>query len=143
MPLVRGRSGPTGAFVSTGSLTNAFNDGTMSVLLSNGDVFIFGSCVEGGQEPTKDEPYPPFSCPVAGATSTWEIRDQNGNFVATGSLFDQRAGAGVSVLSNGNVLIVGGSLCPACWEIRPPSGTLVSSGSTFDTRYGGLSLTHF
>jgi hypothetical protein len=131
-----------GAFVGTGSLTSAFNEGASSVLLGNGNVFIFGSCAQPGQS-TKFDPDSPPACPAPGAPSTWEIRNQNGTFVATGSLYDQRAGAGAAVLSNGNIFITGGGLCPGCWEIWTQSGEFVSLGSLFDTRYGGHTLTHF
>ncbi|HVS87025.1 MAG TPA: kelch repeat-containing protein [Candidatus Acidoferrum sp.] len=128
----------TGAFVSTGSLMNAFNQGASSVLLDNGNVFIFGSC-----HITNPEPPDPNGCGTQGSQSTWEIRNVNGNFVSTGSLFNTRDGAGAAVLSNGNVFITGGSSCPACWEIRSQNGSLVSQGSLFNTRYGGHTLTHF
>ena len=120
----------TGAFVKTGSLLNAFNSGVNSVVLTNGDVFIFGSCGSG-------------SCGNVGSPSTWEIRDVNGNFVSTGSLQDTRDTAGGEVMSNGNVFITGGNSSPGSWEIRSSTGAFVSSGSLFDTRYGGQSLTHF
>ncbi len=129
----------TGAFVSTGSLTNAFNQGASSALLNNGNVLVFGSCQVGNPPPPPD----PNGCGTPGSQSTWEIRDVNGNFVSTGSLFNTRDGAGAAVLSNGNVFITGGSSCPACWETRSQSGSLVSQGSLFNTRYGGHSLTHF
>lgn len=129
----------TGAFVSTGSLTNAFNQGASSALLNNGNVLVFGSCQVGNPPPPPD----PNGCGTPGSQSTWEIRDVNGNFVSTGSLFNTRDGAGAAVLPNGNVFITGGSSCPACWETRSQSGSLVSQGSLFNTRYGGHSLTHF
>ena len=132
----------SGGLVSTGSLVNGFNSGASSVLLENGNVFIFGSCTQAGQL-TKFDPDSPPNCPSPGAPSTWEIRDQSGTFVATGSLLDQRAGAGATILSNGNIFITGGGLCPACWEIWTQSGQFVSTGSLLDTRYGGHSLTHF
>ncbi len=132
-----------GAFVSTGSLTSSFNDGASSVLLNNGNVLILGSCMAGGDAASKDQPNPPFTCPNIGSPSTWEVRDQNGNFVRTGSLFNQRTGAGVALLSNGNIFITGGSLCASCWEIWTQNGQFVSLGSLFNTRYGGHSLTHF
>lgn len=119
----------TGAFVSTGSLTNAFNSGSGSVLLTNGNVFIFGSCLS--------------SCGAGGSPGAWEIRGETGNFVATGSLQSERASAGATVLSNGNIFITGGNIAPGSWEIRNSSGGLVSSGNLFDTRYAGHSLTHF
>lgn len=141
----------TGAFVSSGSLTSAFNHGANSVLLNNGNVFIFGSCQAGAhypdyRDPTQVNTNPndlTFSCGTLGATSTWEIRDQNGNFVGTNSLLNQYDGAGAVVLSNGNVLITGGNLCGGCWEIRSPAGAMVSQGSLFDSRGGGHTLTHF
>lgn len=129
----------TGAFVTTGSLENAFNEGESSVLLNNGNVFVFGSCFEMNPEPPD-----PNSCGTNGSPSSWEIRDQNGNFVATGSLLDTRDTAGAVVLSNGNIFITGGSSDPGSWEIRSgTNGSLVSQGSLFDTRYGGHTLTHF
>jgi len=137
----------TGAFVSTSSLVNGFNHGANSVVLNNGNVFIFGSCQIG----RTDEPDPKdpsntlysWSCGSIGATSTWEIRDINGNFVSTGSLFNPRDGAGGVVLSNGNVFITGGNQALGTWEIRSPSGGLVSQGSLFNGDGGGHTLTHF
>lgn len=130
---------PTGTFVSTGSFVNAFNNGASSVLLNNGNVFVFGSC----QLSNPPEPPDTNGCGSQGSPSTWEIRDVNGSFVSTASLFNTRDGAGAAVLSNGNVFITGGSSCPACWEIRSQNGSLVSQGSLFNTRYGGHTLTHF
>jgi hypothetical protein len=139
-----------GAFVSTGSLENGFNHGANSVLLNNGNVFIFGSCELGTNPPDVKDPYDnmdlAYDCPISGATSTWEIRDVNGNFVATGSLQDQRDGSNgssIAVLSNGNVFITGGNLSPGSWEIRSQTGAFVSSGSLFDARYGGHTTVHF
>jgi len=129
----------TGAFVSTGSLANAFNSGVSSVLLNNGNVFFFGSCLE----TNPPEPPDPNGCGTLGSPSTWEIRDPNGNYVATGSLFNQRDSAGAAVLSNGSVFITGGNLSSPTWEIRNQAGALVSQGSLFNTRYGGHTLTHF
>ena len=141
----------TGALVASASLTNGFNHGANSVLLNNGNVFVFGSCQIGAmhpdpRDPTKTSANPndlDYSCPTLGAPGTWEIRDQNGNFVGTNSLLNQYDGAGAAVLSNGNVLITGGNFCGGCWEIRSPSGALVSQGSLFNNDGGGHTLTHF
>lgn len=117
----------TGTLVKTGTLFNNFNGGANAVKLNNGNVYIFGSsCCSG----------------FSGSRSTWEIRDANGNFVSTGSLFNPRGGAGAAVLSTGNVFITGGDSAPATWEIRNPSGGLVSQGGLFNTRNAGHSLTH-
>jgi len=135
-----------GAFVSTSSMTNAFNHGANSVVLNNGNVFIFGSCQIGRHDPDPKDPTDTmftWSCGTPGSTSTWEIRDVNGNFVSTGSLFGQRDGAGAAVLSNGNVFITGGNLALGSWEIRSPTGALVSQGSLFNGDGGGHTLTHF
>jgi len=135
-----------GAFVSTASMVNGFNHGTNSVVLNNGNIFIFGSCQIGRHDPDPNDPSDTmfsWSCGTIGATSAWEIRDVNGNFVATGSLFDPRDGAGAVVLSNGNIFITGGNLSPGSWEIRNPAGALVSQGSLFGSRGGGHTITHF
>ena len=134
-----------GALVSTSSMVNAFNHGAGSVVLGNGNVFIFGSCQIGRHDPDPGDPDPMFSwsCGTIGSTSTWEIRNASGGFVSTGSLFDQRDGAGAAVLSNGNIFITGGNLSLGSWEIRSPSGTLVSQGSLFNGDGGGHTLTHF
>ncbi|MGC1965567.1 MAG: hypothetical protein WA673_03855, partial [Candidatus Acidiferrales bacterium] len=121
-----------------------------SVVLNNGNIFIFGSCEVGINDPDVKDPYDMdlnYNCAVFGATSTWEIREANGSYVATNSLQDQRDGSdgysSFTVLSNGNVFITGGNLSPGSWEIRSQTGTFVSSGSLFDTRYGGHTTTHF
>jgi hypothetical protein len=117
------------------------------VVLDNGNVFIFGSCQIGRHdEPDPEDPSNTdysWNCGTIGATSTWEIRDVNGNYVSTGSLFDQRDGAGAVVLSNGNVFITGGNQALGTWEIRSSSGALVSQGSLFNGDGGGHTLTHF
>lgn len=140
----------TGAFVSTNSLENGFNHGANSVVLNNGNVLIFGSCEIGLNDPDVKDPFDMdlnYNCSVSGATSTCEIRDVNGNFVATASLQDQRDGSdgysSFTVLSNGNIFITGGNLSPGSWEIRSQTGAFVSSGSLFDARYGGHTTTHF
>ncbi|MGC2282559.1 MAG: hypothetical protein WA603_21280, partial [Candidatus Acidiferrales bacterium] len=109
-----------------------------------------GSCEVGINDPDVKDPYDMdlnYNCAVFGATSTWEIREANGSYVATNSLQDQRDGSdgysSFTVLSNGNVFITGGNLSPGSWEIRSQTGTFVSSGSLFDTRYGGHTTTHF
>lgn len=119
-----------GAFVATGDLLNTFNSGASSVVLNNGDVFIFGSCSTGG-------------CNNTGSPGTWEIRNATGGFVSTGSLQDTRDTAGTALLSNGNIFISGGNSSPGSWEIRNSAGAFVASGSLFDTRKGGQTLTHF
>jgi hypothetical protein len=111
-------------------MLNTFNAGATAVLLSSGNVFIFGSCVVA-------------NCNASGSPGVWEIRDSNGNFVSTGSLLDERDGAGGVLLSNGNVFISGGSVAPGAWEIRSPSGALVSQGALATSRQSGHSSTHF
>jgi hypothetical protein len=140
-----------GAFVATSSMENGFNHGSNSVILQNGNVFIFGSCQIDFAYPDMRDPNNTSSdptmlspaCTTSGAISSWEIRDVNGNFVATGSLQDSRDGAGAVVLSNGNVFITGGNLCGGCWEIRSSVGALVSQGTLLNSDGGGHTLTHF
>jgi hypothetical protein len=132
-------------------MTNGFNHGLNSVVLNNGNVFIFGSCQIGFAYPDMRDPNNKNAnpndlspaCTTSGAASTWEIRDINGTFVATGSLQNQRDSAGAVVLSNGNVFITGGNLCLGCWEIRSQVGALVSQGSLLNGDGGGHTLTHF
>jgi ribosome-associated protein YbcJ (S4-like RNA binding protein) len=119
---------PTGGLVSSGTLFNNFNGGADAVVLTDANVFIFGSACCSG---------------FPGSPSTWEIRNANGGFVSTGSLFSPRGGSGGAVLSNGNVFINGGDSAPATWEIRNVNGGFVSQGNLNNTRYPGHSLTHF
>jgi hypothetical protein len=120
----------TGGLVNSGSLVNAFNSGSTAVLLTNGNVFIFGSCVVS-------------QCIASGSPATWEIRNASGGLVATGSLFDQRDGAPGVVVSTGNIFITGGNAASGTWEIRNASGALVSQGSLFNTHGSGHTDTHF
>ncbi len=120
----------TGTFITTGTLHSTFNSGANSVVLTNGDVFIFGSCTF-------------QQCNSSGSPQTWEIRDVNGNFVSTGSLSTTRESAGAALLSNGNVFITGGDTVYSTWEIRSSTGAFVSTGSLADNRRGGHTVTHF
>jgi hypothetical protein len=112
------------ALVSSGSLQNG-RDSSFGVLLPDGNVFIGGGSVTGGD-------------------NSWEIHTPSGTLVSSGSLGGFRtAGAGAVLLQNGNLWISGSYYAntDACtWEIRSQNGVLVASGQYEDFCFGGAKL---
>lgn len=90
----------------------------------NGYIFVFGGDNSGG-------------------VGTWEIRNQGGALVSSGSLAATEDGATAALQSTTNVLIVGGATNPYTWLLYSPTGSLVSSGSMSNDHAAGHSQTHF
>lgn len=65
------------------------------------------------------------------------MRDINGALVANGNLLNQRSGAKAIVLTDGNIMLIGGINVPSSWEIYTPAGSRVSTGSLTQLRDGG------
>lgn len=103
--------GPTGALVASGGLAGSRTQGVTSRTLQNGNVWISGSGLGNGD-----------AC-------TWEIHNSGGGLVSSGSLNTCFAGGQVQVLSNGNVMLLGGDNAPGSWEIHSQTGAFVSTGS--------------
>lgn len=83
----------TGTWTSTGSMHVARSQ-VRSVLLSNGSVLVVGGCVN--------------DC-LSATTNSAEIYNPTaGTFTATGSMLQARAEFGITLLANGQVLVVGG-----------------------------------
>ena len=82
-----------GTWASTGSM-NVGRTLARAVVLSNGSVLVMGGCVN--------------DC-LNATTSSAELYNPNaGSFTATGSMVQARAEFGVTLLSNGQVLVAGG-----------------------------------
>jgi large repetitive protein len=116
---------PTGALVADGDLNNSRGAGAAAVRLQNGDVWI-----SGGPEGT-------------GSACTWEIHDSSGNLLSDGSLTTCFPSGKVFVLSNGDVILLGGFDAPSSYEIHSETGAFVTSGSLtdpFDGNGGGVLL---
>ena len=114
----------TGALVSTGSLLGSRTPGAGAVALPNTNIFIAGS----GAGTHTDE-------------STWEIHDVNGNLLSNGTLFSPFTSTKMFVLSNGDLVLVGGTLSSSVYEIYTQTGTLVRTGTTingFDSNAGAV-----
>jgi hypothetical protein len=95
-------------------LNGARVGGASAVKLHNGNIWISGSKLGN-----------PDAC-------TWEIHDANGGLVSSGSLNTCFGGGKVLVLSNGNVLLLGGDNAPGAYEIYTPTGARVTTGSMFN-----------
>jgi hypothetical protein len=116
----------TGALVSDGSLTGKRTPGAGIVVLQNGNIWISGS----GASTKSDE-------------CTWEILDINGNPVSNGVLTTCFASGKVFLLSNGDVLLVGGFNAPNTYEIHTQAGVFFSTGNIvngFDNSAGAAQL---
>jgi hypothetical protein len=118
---------PTGTLVTSGSLQGKRSPGAGAVLLQNGNVWISGS----GAANRSDE-------------CSWEIRDVNGNEVGDGGVLTTCFASGkIFVLSNGDVLLIGGVNAPNTYEIHTQTGTFVSTGNIingFDNSSGAAFL---
>lgn len=113
---------PTGALMSYGSLLGKRSPGAGAILLQNGNVWISGS----GAGNKSDE-------------CTWEIHNNNGGLVSNGYLNTCFASGKLFVLSNSDVLLVGGVNAPSTYEIRTQTGTFVRDGTllnAFDQQAG-------
>jgi N-acetylneuraminic acid mutarotase len=86
-------SATTGTWTSTGSMHIARSQ-ARAILLSNGSVLIVGGCVN--------------DCTGATTNSTELYSPTTGTFSATGSMVQARAEFGVTMLTNGQVLVAGG-----------------------------------
>jgi hypothetical protein len=117
---------PTGALLYQGSLLGKRTPGAGAVALQNGNIWIAAS---GPAISRSDE-------------STWEIRDINGNFVTNGLLQSAFASGKQFLLSNGNVLLIGGAISGSDWEIHSQTGAFVTSGTlewnSFDSISGAV-----
>jgi hypothetical protein len=102
---------PTGALVTSGFLTGSRTQGVSARTLQNGNIWVSGAGVGSGD-----------AC-------TWEIHNGSGGLVSSGSLNTCFAGGQVQVLTNGNVILLGGDNAPGTWEIHSQTGAFVSTGS--------------
>ncbi|HEV2222203.1 MAG TPA: kelch repeat-containing protein [Candidatus Acidoferrales bacterium] len=102
---------PAGALVTSGSLNDLRGSGAFAVTLKNGNVWISGSALG------------------TGGSCTYEIHNSTGALVGSGSLNTCFPGAQVQVLSNGNVMLLGGDSAAGTYEIRSQTGTFVTTGS--------------
>ena len=82
----------TGALVASDNLLNGHSGGHSVVALQDGNVWISGSNQ------------------ALGDPSSWEIYDSSGGLVSSGILFSARQGSPTVLLTNGNVMIIGGDL---------------------------------
>jgi hypothetical protein len=102
-----------GGLVASGTMANSRTSGVAAVTFqSNKDVWVSGS---GG----------------GGGIGSWETYEMNGTVVTrtgSGSLANQRDGAKTLVLSDDNVLLLGGNV-DGTYEIHSPAGALVTSGT--------------
>lgn len=98
---------PTGALVHSGSFVGHRSAGATAVSLKNGNIWVSGSNAGKGED------------------CTWEIHDINGNLVSTGALNTCRSSAKVFVLSNGDVLLMGGVDSPSDYDIYTAAGGFV------------------
>lgn len=115
---------PTGALVGDGSLLGKRSPGAGIVVLQNGNIWISAS----GASFKSDE-------------CTWEIHDINGNLVSNGVLQTCFASGKVYLLSNGNVLLIGGFNAPNTYEIHSETGAYLATGNIingFDNSAGAV-----
>jgi len=117
---------PTGTLLFQGSLLGSRTPGAGAVALQNGNIWIAAS----------------GSCTSRCDESTWEIRDINGKFVTNGTLQSAFASGKQFLLSNGNVLLIGGAISGSDWEIHSQTGAFVTSGTlkwnSFDSSSGAV-----
>ena len=102
---------PSGALVGSGSLIGHRSPGATAVALKNGNVWISGSNAGKGED------------------CTWEIHASNGSLVTTGALDTCRSSAKAFLLSNGDVVLVGGVDSPGDYDIYTQTGSFVRNGS--------------
>jgi galactose oxidase-like protein len=117
---------PSGVLLGDGSLTGKRTPGAGIVVLQNGNIWISGS----GASFKSDE-------------CTWEILDINGKPVSNGVLNTCFASGKVFLLSNGDVLLIGGFNAPNTYEIRTQSGAFFKTGNIvngFDNSAGATQL---
>ena len=107
----------TGKFTATGSMSTARFHFT-ATLLSDGRVLVVGGCGFGS---------------ASNAPASAEIYDpRTGTFSPTGSMSTARCGAAATLLSDGSVLIAGGT---------PDNTTFLASAELFDPKTGTFSPT--
>jgi hypothetical protein len=115
---------PTGALVASGSLLGKRSPGAGAVALQNGNIWIAAS----GAGPHTDE-------------CSWEIHDINGNLLSNGTLNTCFASGKEFLLSNGDVILIGGFNAPNTYEIHTETGAFVRTGTitnAFDNSSGGV-----
>ena len=116
--------GPSGALVSSGTLLGKRTPGAGAVALQDGNIWISGS----GAGQRSDE-------------CSWEIHDINGNLLSNGTLTTCFASGKLFVLSNGDVVLIGGFNAPSTYEIHTQTGAFVRSGNLtngFDASSGAV-----
>jgi hypothetical protein len=116
----------TGSLVGSGSLLYKRTGGAGAVLLQNGNVWIAGS--GGGQA-------------FQSAECSWEIHNSTGALVSNGTLVNCYASGKFFVLSNGDILLMGGVNAPSTYDVYTQTGTHVRTGSLtngFDANAGAI-----
>jgi len=108
---------PNGNLVGSGALNGNRTPGASAVVLQNGNVWISGSAhtkLGGGED------------------CTWEIHSPSGSLLSSNALTTCFSGGKVALLSNGDVILLGGDDAPGTYEIYTQAGVYVRTGSTIN-----------